>query len=111
MADMHKLKEMLHKELREYERKGELSAGSLDVIHKITDTIKNIDKIEMLEQYGESDESYEGGGSTPDALAPGTCTATTGADHTTEAAVPMTPAPMTEARPAAVIAMTTERST
>lgn len=63
MAEMHKLKEMLLKELREYERKGELSAGSLDVIHKITDTIKNIDKIEMLEEYGEGDESYEGGGS------------------------------------------------
>lgn len=46
---MHKIKNMLFDELRKYEQKGELSAGSLDVIHKLTDTIKNIDKIEMLE--------------------------------------------------------------
>lgn len=46
---MHELKKMLMKELMEYEKKGELSAGSLEAIHKLTDTIKNIDKIEMLE--------------------------------------------------------------
>lgn len=50
---MHKIKEMLLKELEEYEKKGNISMNSLDVIHKMTDTIKNIDKIEMLkdEQY------------------------------------------------------------
>lgn len=63
MEGLHKIKEMSRKELEQYGRKGELSAGSLDAIHKLTDIIKNIDKIEMLEEYGESDESYEGGGS------------------------------------------------
>lgn len=49
---MHKIKEMLMKELKEYEKKGNISMNSLDVIHKMTDTIKNIDKIEMLEEGG-----------------------------------------------------------
>jgi len=40
---------MLCKELEEIAEKGELSAGGLDTLHKLTDTIKNIDKIEMLE--------------------------------------------------------------
>ena len=60
MEDMHKLKEMLKKELSQHARRGELSAGSLDAVHKITDTIKNLDKIEMLEEYAESDDDYEG---------------------------------------------------
>lgn len=55
---MHKIKEMLMKELHEYEEKakkmsgGKLSAGDLETIHKLTDTVKNIDKIEMLEDGG-----------------------------------------------------------
>ena len=64
MKEYYEIKEMLCKELKEYAHKGELSAGSLDVIHKLTDTIKNIDKIEMLEESEYYDEdSYEGGGS------------------------------------------------
>ena len=63
MKEYYEIKEMLCKELKEYAHKGELSAGSLDVIHKLTDTIKNIDKIEMLEESEYYDEdSYEGGG-------------------------------------------------
>lgn len=58
---MHKIKEMLMKELYEYEDKakkssGKLSAGDLETIHKLTDTVKNIDKIEMLED----DDGYSG---------------------------------------------------
>lgn len=58
---MHKIKEMLMKELYEYEDKakkssGKLSAGDLETIHKLTDTVKNIDKIEMLEDG----EGYSG---------------------------------------------------
>lgn len=49
MENLHKMKELLERELDGYCKRGELSAGSLDVIHKITDTIKNIDKIMMLE--------------------------------------------------------------
>ena len=80
---MHKIKEMLMKEIYEYEEKakkesgGKLSAGDLETLHKLTDTVKNIDKIEMLEEgagyskdggnwmargmYGGN--SYEGGNS------------------------------------------------
>lgn len=61
MKYLHDLKEMLCEELEEYADKGGLSAGSLDVIHKLTDTVKNIDKILMLEEYEEDDESREGG--------------------------------------------------
>ena len=52
---MHKIKEMLMNELYEYEEKakkmsgGKLSQGEIERIHKLTDTVKNIDKIEMLE--------------------------------------------------------------
>lgn len=37
-------------ELKELEKKGKLSAGDLDVVHKLTASIKNIDKIELLEE-------------------------------------------------------------
>ena len=55
---MHKIKEMLMNELYEYEEKakkmsgGKLSQNEMDRIHKLTDTVKNIDKIEMLEDGG-----------------------------------------------------------
>ena len=57
---MHKIKEMLMNELYEYEEKakkmsgGKLSQSEMDRIHKLTDTVKNIDKIEYLE----SEEGY-----------------------------------------------------
>jgi hypothetical protein len=47
---MHELKEKLCEELEEIARKPEMSAGDLEAVHKLTDTIKNIDKIEMLEE-------------------------------------------------------------
>ena len=50
MKAMYDLRNMLCKELDEIARKGELGAGDLDIAHKLTDTIKNIDKIEMLEE-------------------------------------------------------------
>lgn len=46
---MEDLRRLLCDELDEIARKGELGAGDLDIAHKLTDTIKNIDKIEMLE--------------------------------------------------------------
>ena len=52
MEYMHELKEKLCDELEEIARKGELGAGDLEIIHKLTDTIKNLDKIEMLEDGG-----------------------------------------------------------
>ena len=49
MKVMYDLKDMLCAELDEIGKKGEMSAGDLDTVHKLTDTIKNIDKIMMLE--------------------------------------------------------------
>ena len=54
MEYMHELKEKLCDELEEIARKPEMGAGDLEIIHKLTDTIKNLDKIEMLEDGGYS---------------------------------------------------------
>ena len=53
---MDELRDMLCKELDEIAMKGQIAAGDLQTIHMLTDTIKNIDKIEML------DEGYSGDG-------------------------------------------------
>lgn len=49
--NLYDLREMLCKELDEYNRdaKNGLNERALDTVHKLTDTIKNIDKIMMLE--------------------------------------------------------------
>lgn len=54
MNAMYDIRDMLCKELDEIARKGEMSAGDLEAVHKLTDTIKNIDKIEMYEDGGYS---------------------------------------------------------
>lgn len=51
---MYDLRDMLCKELDELARKGELGAGDLEIAHKLTATIKNIDKIDMMESDGYS---------------------------------------------------------
>lgn len=53
MKYMHELKEKLCEELEEIAKKPEMSAGDLEAVHKLTDTIKNLDKIDMLESDGE----------------------------------------------------------
>lgn len=67
MESMYDLKEKLCRELDEIARKPEMSAGDLETVHKLTDTIKNIDKIDMLEETGEysqaGDWEMEGRGS------------------------------------------------
>ena len=63
MDYMHDLKEKLCDELEEIARKPEMGAGDLEIIHKLTDTIKNLDKIEMLEDGGYSQAGYRDGGS------------------------------------------------
>lgn len=66
MEYMDKLRDKLCKELDEIARKPEMGAGDLEIIHKLTDTIKNLDKIEMLEDGGYSqagDWEMEGRGS------------------------------------------------
>ena len=54
MEYMYELKDKLCKELDEIAKKPEMSAGDLEAAHKLTDTIKNLDKIEMLEEDGYS---------------------------------------------------------
>ena len=51
---MDKLKDKLWDELEELDRKEKLSTGDLELAHKLTDTIKNIDKICALEDGGYS---------------------------------------------------------
>lgn len=61
MHEIYDLKEMLCKELEEYGKKGDLTAGSLDVVDKLAHTIKNLDKI--IESYEENGEYSSRGGS------------------------------------------------
>lgn len=56
MKYLHELKEKLCEELQEIAEKQDMSAGDLEAVHKLTDTIKNIDKIEMLESDGYSNK-------------------------------------------------------
>lgn len=56
MHGIYELKEMLCKELEEYGKKGELSAGTLEIVDKLAHAIKNIDKI--IESY--ENEDYSG---------------------------------------------------
>lgn len=56
-----KLKDKLHEELEKIEHKPEMSAGDLEAAHKLTDTIKNIDKICMLEEGDGYSEAVDSG--------------------------------------------------
>ena len=66
----YELKEMLCRELEEITRKGELTAGSLDTVDKLTHAIKSISTIIAMEEAdGESEmypyyggRAYQGGG-------------------------------------------------
>lgn len=49
---MHKLRENAEKELRAIEEKG-LSSSNLDNAYKLTEIIKGIDKIDMMQEGGE----------------------------------------------------------
>ena len=68
MDYMHDLKDLLCAELEDYAEKGKksgkMSMGDLETVHKLTDTVKNILKIDMLEEetgYSE-DGTYMGEG-------------------------------------------------
>ena len=62
MHYMETLKDLLCAELEDYAEKGQkankMSAGDLEAIHKLTDTVKNILKIDMLEE----ESGYSEGG-------------------------------------------------
>ena len=58
MSDsMYRLKEMLCDELDQYAKKGELTAGSLDIVDKLTHALKSITTIMAME---DADEEYSG---------------------------------------------------
>ena len=70
MKELYDLKEMLCKELKEYGEKGEMTAGTLDVVDKLAHTVKNLDKIiEVYEDEGYSSHyPYYMGGSYDDGM-------------------------------------------
>lgn len=61
MHTYYDAKEMLKRELDEVVKKGELSAGDLEVVDKLLDSIKNACKIIMYEEYSEDGYSYADG--------------------------------------------------
>lgn len=50
MKHLEKLKEALCEELDKFAKSGDITVNSLEKIHKLTDTIKNIDKIMVFEE-------------------------------------------------------------
>ena len=63
MHYMHDLKDLLCAELEDYadkgKKSGKMSMGDLDSIHKLTDTVKNILKIDLLEsEDGYSEDGH-----------------------------------------------------
>lgn len=64
MHTYYEAKDMLKRELDQIVKKGELSAGSLETIDKLLNSIKNACKIVMYEEYSEEgDYSSQGGSS------------------------------------------------
>lgn len=55
MKHLEKLKDALCEELDKFGKSGDITVNSLEKIHKLTDTIKNIDKIMTLES---EDDDY-----------------------------------------------------
>ena len=51
---------MLMEELEKCTEKGELSAGSLDIIDKLTHSVKSIDTIIAMNEAGYSNDDYSG---------------------------------------------------
>lgn len=52
MGHYDNLKEMLCKELKKFDRKQSVNDSDLETLQLLTDIIKNIDKIEILEEDG-----------------------------------------------------------
>ena len=57
MKAMRDLRDMLCDELDKIAAKRNMNPGDLETVHKLTDTIKNIDKIEILEDEGYSNSA------------------------------------------------------
>lgn len=65
MEYIEKIKKMLCRELEKFSMKAELNVTDLEKIHKLSDTIKNLDKIKLLseEEEGYSEARMGRGGS------------------------------------------------
>lgn len=62
MHELYELKEMLMEEVKKIAKKGELTAGSLETVDKLLNSIKNACKIVMYDEYSDEGEySQEGG--------------------------------------------------
>lgn len=59
MHKLYELKDMLCEELEEYGSKDKLDVGGLEIVDKLSHTIKNLDKI--IEKYEEDEYSMRGG--------------------------------------------------
>lgn len=57
MEYIHKIKKLMCEELKSYENVSKVNEDILNDVWKLTDTIKNLDKIKMLEEGG-SHNSY-----------------------------------------------------
>ena len=61
MEYIEKIKKKLCAELEKFAMKPDLTVADLEKIHKLTDTVKNLDKIQMLEEDGEGYSEARGG--------------------------------------------------
>ena len=55
MKELYDLKDLLCEELKQYGKKGDLTAGSLDVVDKLSHALKSVETIIAME---EADDSY-----------------------------------------------------
>lgn len=64
MKHLEELKESIKRELEKFAKQGDVSVNTLEKIHKLSDTYKNLCKIEMLEEESEGGYSETRGGRT-----------------------------------------------
>jgi hypothetical protein len=58
MEHLNKIRKHLSEELKPYGEKGKISMGDLETLYKLTETIKNLYKIEMYEKYDDEEGGY-----------------------------------------------------
>lgn len=71
MKHLEELKESIKRELEKFAKQGDVSVSTLEKIHKLSDTYKNLCKIEMLEEDSEGGYSETRGGRTRSSYAMG----------------------------------------
>lgn len=60
MEKLRKIREMVCDELDSIAKRGELSAGSLETLDKLTHTLKSIDTVIAMSDYDDGGASYDG---------------------------------------------------